>query len=95
MGNKYRDLIDNLAMIVEKNNHIKPEYYDKYNVKRGLRNNNGTGVLVGLTEVGSVHGYKMENNIKIPMDGKLFYRGLSIKDIVSGFQRESRHCFEE
>ncbi|RKD21530.1 citrate synthase [Caminicella sporogenes DSM 14501] len=87
--------LDNLTLLAEKNNRIKPEFYDKFNVKRGLRNNNGTGVLVGLTEIGSVHGYIFEKNIKIPTEGKLFYRGIDIEDIVEGFQKEGRYGFEE
>jgi len=77
------------------NNKIKPEFYEKYKVKRGLRNEDGTGVLVGLTEIGSVHGYYMENGVKVPDEGKLFYRGIDVTDLVKGFQSEDRRGFEE
>ncbi|TCO68991.1 citrate/2-methylcitrate synthase [Marinisporobacter balticus] len=88
-------ILELLSDLAKKNNFIQPEYYDKYNVKRGLRNSNGTGVLVGLTEIGSVEGYKLEENKKVPAEGQLFYRGIEIKELVSGFQREKRHGFEE
>lgn len=88
-------IIDELSAIAEKNDKIKAEYYEKYDVKRGLRNNNGTGVLVGLTGVGSVDGYTLDNGKKIPSEGKLSYRGIDIYDIVKGFQSEGRFGFEE
>ena len=56
--------------------------YDKYDVKRGLRNNNGTGVLVGLTRVAEVSGYSMKDNIKVPKEGNLYYRGIDIRDVA-------------
>lgn len=87
--------LDQLSEIAKENNFIKPESYTRYNVKRGLRNSNGTGVLVGLTKIGSVTGYKLEENKKMPSEGQLFYRGIEIKELVSGFQREKRHGFEE
>ncbi len=59
-------LLNDLALKAEANNFIRPEDYDKYNVKRGLRNNNGTGVLVGLTEIGNVVGYDLVGNEKSP-----------------------------
>lgn len=88
-------LFDELTDKVTVNNFIEPEYYDKYKVKRGLRNENGTGVLVGLTRIGSVEGYRMENDIKLPVEGSLFYRGIDIKNLVEGFQEENRRGFEE
>jgi citrate synthase len=88
-------LMDELASVVERNNLIEQEYYDKYDVKRGLRNNNGTGVLVGLTKIGDVHGYILDEGEKVPIEGRLTYRGIDIKDIVGGFQREHRSGYEE
>lgn len=88
-------ILDELSLKAEKNNHIKSEFYEKFNVKRGLRNNNGTGVLVGLTEIGSVIGYYMDKDMKCPCEGQLFYRGIDINDIVMGFQRNNRRGFEE
>ena len=81
--------------IAIKNNQISPEHYKKYNVKRGLRNEDGSGVLVGLTEIGDVHGYIMDESEKVPVEGKLRYRGIEIQDIVEGFQADKRFGFEE
>ena len=84
-----------LGALAEKNNNILPSLYSKYEVKRGLRNSNGTGVLVGLTEIGDVHGYIMDENEKVPVDGRLRYRGIDVKDITNGFISEKRFGFEE
>ncbi len=89
-------ILKEMASLVIKNNHIYPELYEKYNTKRGLRNLDGTGVLVGLTEIGDVHAYVVdEKGKRTPVDGQLFYRGIEIKDLVKGFQREKRPGFEE
>lgn len=87
-------LLREYSAIVE-NDKISPEFYSKYNVKRGLRNSDGTGVLVGLTEIGEVHGYIMEEKDKIPDHGRLKYRGIDLFDLVEGFQRDGRPGFEE
>lgn len=84
-----------LGVLAEKNNVIKPSYYGKYEVKRGLRNANGTGVLVGLTEIGDVHGYVMDEGEKTSVEGRLRYRGINLKDIAAGFMAEERFGFEE
>lgn len=89
------NVLNKLAYLAEKNGKIDPEYYTMYDVKRGLRNNNGTGVLVGLTQVGDVHGYIIDEGEKTPIDGRLTYRGIDIKDIVNGFESENRFGFEE
>ncbi|QGU94819.1 citrate synthase [Clostridium bovifaecis] len=88
-------ILSDLSKIAEKNNVINPEFYKKYDVKRGLRNENGTGVLVGLTEIGNVHGYIIEDGERIPDKGKLTYRGIDIEAMVDGFQKESRFGYEE
>lgn len=81
--------------VVEAANIINNDYYQKYDVKRGLRNSDGSGVLVGLTRVGDVRGYiKQELELK-PIEGQLRYRGIEITDLVKGFQKEGRHGFEE
>ena len=80
---------------VEENTSIPPESYKYDRVKRGLRNSDGTGVLVGLTSIGEVHGYTIEDSDKIPADGKLLYRGLELKELVSGCLKDDRHGFEE
>ncbi len=64
-------------------------------MKRGLRNSDSTGVLVGLTEIGDVHGYIIDEKEKVPVDGRLSYRGIDIQDIVVGFQKEKRYGYEE
>jgi citrate synthase len=87
--------LDKLALTAEENNLIGQEFYDKYDVKRGLRNNNGTGVLVGLTKIGEVHGYILDEGEKVPIEGRLTYRGIDIKEIVDGFQEEKRFGYEE
>jgi len=74
---------------------IEPALYEKYNVKRGLRNSDGTGVLVGLTGIGSVHGYMISESEKVPVQGQLLYRGIDVNDLVQGFQGEKRFGFEE
>ncbi|MDR1096380.1 MAG: citrate/2-methylcitrate synthase [Spirochaetaceae bacterium] len=80
---------------IERNDDIDFSLYDKYNVKRGLRNADGTGVLVGLTRVGDVKGYEMRDGVKVPIDGKLFYRGVDLEDIVFHAASEHRYAFEE
>ncbi len=87
--------MDRYVRIATENNTISPEHYNKYNVKRGLRNSDGSGVLVGLTEIGDVHGYIMDESEKVPVEGRLKYRGIDVKDLVDGFQKENRPGFEE
>jgi citrate synthase len=76
-------------------NKIAPADYEKYNVKRGLRNADGTGVLVGLTTIGNVHGYILDEGERVSVPGKLYYRGINVDDLVKGFQSEGRTGFEE
>ena len=80
---------------VRKVDYIDPALYRKYGVKRGLRNDNGTGVLVGLTTIGNVHGYVMDEGEKQPIPGELYYRGINVKDIVTADRREHRFGYEE
>jgi citrate synthase len=74
---------------------IPQDKYNQYNVKRGLRNPDGSGVLVGLTEIGEVHGYIKQDEDIIPDEGVLKYRGIDIAELVNGFQNEDRMGFEE
>jgi citrate synthase len=74
---------------------IETALFDEYEVKRGLRNKDGTGVLVGLTNIGDVVGYKKEDGKVVAIPGKLLYRGIDIEDITKGFQKEDRHGFDE
>lgn len=91
----YSDFIKSIAAESAESNSIPNEYYTKYNVKRGLRNADGTGVLVGLTHIGDVRAYIIEEGEAVPMPGKLLYRGVEINDFVNGFQAENRFGFEE
>ena len=96
--------IDRLAKIAEESTYIDNSYYSKYDVKRGLRDLSGEGVLAGLTEISDILAFETDefgekildkDGKKIPMDGVLLYRGLDIKDIVRGFWSEQRFGFEE
>ncbi len=80
---------------VRRVNIIDPALYQRYNVKRGLRNSDGTGVLVGLSTIGNVHGYMVSEGEKISVPGQLFYRGINVEDLVHNCQREHRFGFEE
>ncbi|MDR1655580.1 MAG: citrate/2-methylcitrate synthase [Treponema sp.] len=77
------------------NDYIDPELYDRFNVKRGLRNADGTGVLVGLTRIGEVHGYMISEGEKVSVPGRLYYRGIDVEDLVRGAEQEGRFGFEE
>ncbi len=87
--------LEALTKTTRKNSKIKSDLYTHYNVKRGLRNADGTGVLVGLTEIGDVHGYIIDEGEKIPVLGRLSYRGIDVNDLVAGYQKEKRFGFEE
>ncbi len=88
--------LDTLYDKTLKHNVIPNELYGQYNVKRGLRNNDGTGVLVGLTNVGEVHGYVIDENEKVAIPGKLYYRGYDVEKLAEGVQAEKRRFgFEE
>ena len=93
--NDFEQHIESWSKIIEERNTIDPKLYPQHNIKRGLRNENGTGVLVGITRVGSVIGYRKENDVKIPTEGRLYYRGYDLFDLVNGFQKEQRFGFEE
>jgi citrate synthase len=88
-------LLDSLAEIVTKKNRIATELYHTFNVKRGLRNADGSGVLVGLTNISEVHGYVIDDDEKKPVEGRLWYRGIGIEDLVAGFQSDHRFGYEE
>lgn len=100
MGTHYissvsQDYISSLCGELEKNNSIKPGDFQKYRVKRGLRNPDGTGVMAGLSHVSSVEGYYILDNERIPKEGKLSYRGYDIKDIIADCVANNRFGFEE
>lgn len=84
-----------LAGLSEKAGIIEQELFTKYDVKRGLRDVNGKGVLAGLTNISDVRASKVVDGETIPIHGNLFYRGYNVKDLVNGFTRENRFGFEE
>lgn len=87
--------IESLAGLCIKNGQIDPEFYKKYDVKRGLRDVSGQGVLTGLTEISQMQSYVVEDHEMVPCQGRLYYRGINIREIVSGFIKEKRFGFEE
>jgi citrate synthase len=89
------DILLKLEELTITASQIDKDLFEKYNVKRGLRNQDGTGVLVGLTNIGDVVGYEKKDDKIIPCDGRLYYRGLEITDLVSGYQKDNRHGFDE
>ncbi len=89
-----QDIVD-LASLCSKNDRIEPELYTKYDVKRGLRDINGKGVLAGLTEISEILSSKTINGESVPCEGELYYRGYNINDLVSGFTQDKRFGFEE
>lgn len=84
-----------LTELCKSHNNINPELYTKYDVKRGLRDISGKGVLAGLTEISEVRSYIIQDSDLVPCEGKLFYRGYDIEEIVAGFIGEDRFGFEE
>ena len=84
-----------LTETARKNNLIKPSEYQKWVVMRGLRTPAGAGVLAGLTEIGDVHGFVVDEQVKVPVEGRLCYRGYDVKNLVTGCQRDKRFGFEE
>ncbi len=89
------EALSTLCEELRKNNHINPDYYNRFEVKRGLRNYDGTGVLAGLTRVCSVEGYYIDDGEKVPKHGKLNYRGINMSDIVANCEKENRFGYEE
>ena len=74
---------------------IDPELYAKYEVKRGLRDISGEGVLVGLTDISEIHSHLLDSGDYIPCEGKLYYRGIDVEEIVEGFTDDEHFGFEE
>ncbi len=87
--------LEELCTEFRKNNKIPPEKFELYQVKRGLRNPDGTGVMAGLTLICNVHGYLINDSEKVPDMGKLTYRGIDVTSIVDGCVKENRFGFEE
>lgn len=89
------DFVARVSQEIEERYQIDRQLYEKFDVKRGLRNADGSGVLAGLTKISSVIGSKKVDGQVVPVDGQLLYRGIDIRDIVSGIQRDKRHGFAE
>ncbi len=88
--------VKELAALSNNNNNIKPEMYIEHNVKRGLRDLDGNGVITGLTEISQIKAKdKGPNGVDLPCDGKLYFRGYDVKDLVDGFYKNGRFGFEE
>ena len=98
MANRFSKItpeILELSSLFENNSRIDPSYYDKYDVKRGLRDINGKGVLTGLTVISEIISSKIVDGKEYPCEGKLYYRGIDVEEIVEGFIKEDRFGYEE
>lgn len=96
--NKYSEITPAVAALAKQAvdcSAIDPELYRLYDVKRGLRDLNGNGVLTGLTKISDIRAFNMVDGEKCPADGELFYRGYRIEDLVNGFLADGRFGFEE
>ena len=87
--------IAHLAELSRQAATINPELFTTYDVKRGLRDLNGKGVLVGLTEISDVCSTKMVDGKSVPAPGELYYRGYNVKDIIRGLSDNNHFGFEE
>lgn len=87
--------IGRLSVLAERNDPIDKSLYAKYDVKRGLRNANGTGVLVGLTSIGDVVGYEVKDGKKIAIPGKLLYRGYNVEDLIKDTEAHNTFGYEQ
>lgn len=99
MSNQYYSEITPEILALSKQckevSYIDPALYPKYDVKRGLRDLNGKGVVAGLTEISTVSAKKIVDGQEIPCDGQLYYRGRNVRSLVQGFINEGRFGFEE
>ncbi len=84
-----------LAELSKKSAYIDPELYVKYDVKRGLRDINGKGVLVGITDISEVKSYEDVDGKRVPIDGQLYYRGYNVQDIIKKSENADHFGFEE
>lgn len=88
--------IDNFnERIGESYKPLPKDLYEKYNVKRGLRRKDGTGIMAGLTAIGDVIGYEMIDDVKVPCEGKLRFRGIDVREVIEGCKKDGRFGFEE
>ncbi|MBQ6558834.1 MAG: citrate synthase, partial [Clostridia bacterium] len=89
------DSLESLCEELTRFNKIKPENYERFDVKRGLRNPDGSGVMAGITKVCNVEGYYLSDGERIPREGMLRFRGVDIYDIVNACRSENRFGYEE
>ena len=82
--------IHNLCKDLVQYSEIQPSYYERFDVKRGLRNADGSGVIAGITRICMVHGYVMSEGERQPIPGQLIYRGYDINDLIENAEREDR-----
>ena len=87
--------IEMLTEICKENSRIDASLYPKYDVKRGLRDINGKGVLAGLTQISNIVSKKVIDGEEVPCEGELYYRGINVEDLTKGFLDEKRFGFEE
>jgi len=87
--------VESLCTDLIENYRIAPEHFNNFNVKRGLRNPDGSGVLAGITRVGSVQGYVMQDGEPLPIPGKLYYHGIDVEEIVESHAQDGSFGFEE
>ena len=92
--NSLKKVVSNYVDICQSSGKIDQDLYTKYDVKRGLRESNGKGVLTGLTEISDVCGFKNEGNERIPIEGELYFQGYNVYQLVEGF-KGTKHGFEE
>ena len=89
------ELLQDLSEKFRLHNQVPPDLYTRYRIKRGLRNADGTGVLVGASRLGNVHGYIVNEGEREPIEGRLTYRGYNVYDLIHGLEQENRFGFEE
>lgn len=96
--NTFSDITPEILRLAKKSEEagiIDSELYTRYDVKRGLRDINGKGVLAGLTHISDVRATEIKDGVSVPAHGKLFYRGYNVQDLINGFTKDDRFGFEE
>ncbi|MCH5198627.1 MAG: citrate synthase [Oscillospiraceae bacterium] len=97
MSNEFdpKEILGGFTEKIGSRQEIRQSDFDRYNIKRGLRNADGTGVMAGITKISSVEGYYIEDRERVPKNGKLIYRGIDLYDLVAGCKEEDRFGYEE
>ena len=95
LDSKSRAFLQDICGQYGPQHQVAPQMYEKYGVKRGLRNSDGTGVMAGITQIGNVRGYYLQDGEKLPREGQLIYRGYDVKDLIHGFMSAGRFGYEE